>query len=179
MEMETQLIALAKGGNNDAFRQLVNLYGRRIYYAAYSFLHNVDDAADIVQEVFLRAYKNLSSFDTGRPFYPWLYRIAKNLCINTVKRASRRDTTLPAEELIVSTMPDPAAAALRHEEMEQLREALARLPEKQREIINLKAFQDCSYAEMAQILDIPIGTVMSRLYAARLRLEELLMEVHT
>lgn len=179
MEMEAQLIAQAKGGNNDAFAQLVHLYGRRIYYAAYSFLHNVDDAADIVQEAFLRAYKNLSSFDASRSFYPWIYRIARNLCINTVKRASRRDGALPAEDLIVSNMPDPSAALLEQEEMEQLRKALAGLPEKQREIIDLKVFQDCSYAEMAEILDIPIGTVMSRLYGARLRLRELLMEVNT
>jgi RNA polymerase sigma-70 factor (ECF subfamily) len=179
MNMEAQLITQAKGGNNDAFSKLVNLYGRRIYYAAYSFLHNVDDAADIVQEVFLRAYKNLSSFDTKRSFYPWLYRIARNLCINTVKRASRRDTALPAEELIASNGPDPAAELVRSEEIKELHEALDKLPEKQREIINLKTFQDCSYAEMAEILDIPIGTVMSRLYSARLRLKELLMEVNT
>ena len=177
MKMETQLIVQAKGGSNDAFSELVTLYGRRIYYAVYSFLHNVDDAADIVQEVFLRAYKNIGSFDTERAFYPWLYRIARNLCINLVKRASRRDTELPPEELVASKMPDPAAELLKREEMAELRDALAKLPEKHREIINLKAFQGCSYAEMAEILDIPIGTVMSRLYTARLRLRELLMEV--
>lgn len=179
MNMETQLIVQAQHGSNDAFSRLVTLYGKKIYYAAYSFLHNVDDAADVVQEVFLRAYKNLASFDTKRSFYPWLYRIARNLCINTVKRASHRDIGLPAEELIVSTGPDPAAELLRNEELVELRGALARLPEKHREIIDLKTFQDCSYSEMAEILDIPIGTVMSRLYAARLKLKELLMEVHT
>lgn len=179
MNMEAQAIALVKGGDSDAFSQLVTLYGKRIYFAAYSFLHNVDDAADIAQEVFLRAYKNIGSFDTERPFYPWLYRIAKNLCINAAKRASRRDTALPTEELIASKGPDPAAELLRNEEMAELHKAIEMLPEKQREIVNLKAFQDCSYAEMAEILDIPIGTVMSRLYAARSRLRELLLEVQT
>lgn len=157
----------------------MDLYGRRIYYAAYSFLHNVDDASDIVQEVFLRAYKNLSSFDTSRSFYPWLYRIARNLCINTVQRASRKDTALPAEELIPARTGDPAAELLRKEEIEELRTALERLSDKHREIIKLKDFQDCSYAEIAEILDIPIGTVMSRLYAARSKLREVLLEVNT
>lgn len=178
MSMETQLIAQAQRGSNEAFSRLVTLYGKKIYYAAYSFLHNVDDAADIVQEVFLRAYKNLATFDTERSFYPWLYRIARNLCINTVKRASHRDVGLPAEEMIVANGPDPAAELLKNEEQEELKAALEKLPVKHREIINLKTFQDCSYAEMAEILDIPIGTVMSRLYAARLKLKELLMEVH-
>jgi len=177
MDMEAQAIMRLKSGDGDAFAVLVSLYGRRIYYAAYSFLHNVDDAADIVQEVFLRAYKNIGSFDTKRPFYPWLYRIARNLCINTLKRASRRDRELPAEELIASNMPDPAREALMHEELAELHGALAQLNEKQREIIELKIFQDCSYAEMAEILDIPIGTVMSRLYSARMKLKEILMEV--
>jgi RNA polymerase sigma-70 factor (ECF subfamily) len=128
--------------------------------------------------VFLRAYRNISSFDTKRSFYPWLYRIARNLCINTVKRASRRETSLPEEELIASAGPDPAAQLLKNEEVEELRLAITKLSEKHREIINLKTFQDCSYAEISEILDIPIGTVMSRLYAARAKLKELLMEVH-
>ncbi len=177
MKMEAQLIVQAQGGSSDAFHELVTLYGRRIYYAAYSFLHNVDDAADIVQEVFLRAYKNIRSFDTTRPIYPWLYRIARNLCINMVKRASHRDKALPEEDLVASNLPDPESEMLRNEEIGELRRALAKLPEKQREIVELKTFQDCSYAEMAEILDIPIGTVMSRLYAARMKLKEMLMEV--
>ena len=89
ISMEAHIIAEAQGGSHDAFSKLVDLYARRIYYAAYSFLHNVDDASDVVQEVFLRAYKNLGSFDTSRSLYPWLYRITRNLCINTVQRASR------------------------------------------------------------------------------------------
>ena len=179
MHMETQLITQAQGGSRDAFAHLVNLYGRRIYFAAYSFLHNVDDASDIVQEVFLRAYKNISSFDTNRALYPWLYRITRNLCINMVQKASRKDSALPPEELIAAKGRDPAAELLRGEELEELRHALVDLPEKYRDIIALKHFQDCSYAEIAEILDVPIGTGMSRLYAARNKLREILMEVHT
>lgn len=178
-DMETQLIVLAQRGNRDAFGELVNLYGRRIYYAAYAFLHNVDDASDIVQEVFLRAFKNLNTFDTSRALYPWLYRITKNLCINAVQRASRRDMTLPPEEIIAGKGRDPEAEAVRNEEAAQLQKAIALLPEKHREIIRLKHFQECSYAEIAEILDIPIGTVMSRLYAARGKLKESIVEVST
>ncbi len=178
MDMEAQLIAQAQNGSNEAFSRIVDIYGRRVYHAAYSFLHNMDDASDIVQEVFFRAYKNISSFDTTRAMYPWLYRITRNLCINLVQRSSRKDTALPDEELIAGTERDPAAELLRKEELEVLRLSLDKLPEKHREIILLKHFQDCSYAEMAEILDIPIGTVMSRLYAARTRLREIITEVH-
>lgn len=176
--MEAQLITLAQGGNQEAFSKLFSLHGRRIYFAAYSFLHNVDDASDIVQEVFLRAYKNIGTFDTKRAFYPWLYRIARNLCINTVQRSSRKETGLPAEELIPARTDDPASELLRKEEIEGLRKALDQLQDKHREIITLKTFQDCSYAEIAEILDIPIGTVMSRLYTARTKLRAILMEVN-
>ena len=70
--VETQLILEAKAGNREAFGRLVGLYGKRVYHTAFSFLHNVDDAADIVQEVFLKAYKSLTSFDVSKAFFPWL-----------------------------------------------------------------------------------------------------------
>jgi len=177
VNMEAQLITQAQSGSREAFSRIVELYGRRVYHAAYSFLHNMDDASDIVQEVFLRAYKNFSSFDANRALYPWLYRITRNLCINMVQRASRKETALPDEDLIAGTGRDPAAELLRSEELEELRGALVELPEKHREMIILKHFQDCSYAEMAEILDVPIGTVMSRLYAARSKLREKITEV--
>ena len=122
--MEVQLITAAQAGDTDAFSQLVRLYSRRIYRLAYSFLHNVDDASDIVQEVFLRAYRSLSRFDTSRSFYPWLHRITRNLCINRRNLKANNEGTLPVEELIPSPGFDPLAATLRNEELESLRVAI-------------------------------------------------------
>ena len=175
--MESELIVLAQGGNREAFGKLVNLYGRRVYYSAYSFLRNVDDAADIVQEVFLRAYRNLSSFDTSRALFPWLYRITRNLCINRNRLRSNRELPLPAEELLPNREGDPAAQTIRLEEAREVREAVDQLDQKYREVLVLKHFQECTYADIAEILDIPIGTVMSRLYTARMKLKENLVGV--
>lgn len=174
--MEIQLILEAKSGNREAFGQLVGLYGKRVYHTAFSFLHNVDDAADIVQEVFLRAYKNLTSFDVTKALFPWLYRITKNLCINAAKRSSRREGTLPVDDLLPSRSFDPVRDLTRGEEAEELRKAIASLEENHRNILIMKHFQDCSYADMSEILEIPIGTVMSRLYNARMRLREKLIK---
>lgn len=157
----------AKSGNRDAFSMLMRGYDRRIYYAAYSFLHNADDAMDIVQEVLLRAYKNFASFDPGKALYPWLYRITRNLCINRVKRADNRNVSLPDGEIIAGKDRTPEAEVLRNEEAEEIRKAIDELSEPLREVVIMKTYQDCSYAEIAEILDIPIGTVMSRLYNAR------------
>ena len=175
--MESELILSVQAGNKAAFDELVNIYSRRIYHLAYSFLHNVDDAADIVQEVFLRAYRNFSRFDPTRALYPWLYRITKNLCINRYQRAANRERTLPGEELIASATLDPLNEAVRNEEAEAIRKAVDNLPPMHREILIMKHFHDCSYAEMAEILSVPVGTVMSRLCNARAKLRKELMEV--
>lgn len=176
MSMERELILQARAGNREAFGRLVGMYGRRVYHTAYSFLHNVDDASDIVQEVFLRAYRSLSSFDVSRALFPWLYRITRNLCINRTRRASNRDLALPVDDILPARVADPADLAVRTEEERQIREAIENLPDKYRSAVVLKHFQDCSYAEIAEILDIPIGTVMSRLYTARMKLKACLVE---
>lgn len=177
--MEMQLIQLAQSGNRDAFGKLVDLYSRKVYHTAYSILHNVDDAADIAQEVFIRAFRSISSFDVSRAFFPWLYRITKNLCLNSVKRANRRDVTLPVDDILPASSRSPENETMRNEEVLELQTAIGVLPDKFQEIVELKHFQECTYAEMAEILDIPIGTVMSRLYAAREKLKALLTEVNT
>lgn len=174
--METQLIIAAKAGDSQAFSELVRRYSRRVYRLAYSFMHNVDDAADIVQEVFLRTYRNFSRFDTTRPLYPWLHRITRNLCINRRNLKVSGETSLPLEELLPATGEDPLALTLAHEAVTELEAAIGKLPDAHREIIMLKHYEECTYAEMAEILDIPIGTVMSRLYHARRKLKTLLTD---
>ena len=164
--MEAKLISAAKTGDREAFSLLMRGYERRLYQAVYSFLRDMEDAADVIQETFLRAYRGISGFDETRPMYPWLYRIARNLCINTARRAHRhRSTALTFEPTDERNLPD--SQLLKEEERRRIRSCIDSLPEQAAEIIMLKHFQDCSYSEIADILGIPVGTVMSRLYNAR------------
>lgn len=174
--METTLILQAKEGDQSAFEGLVKMYDRRVYRTAYSFLKDMEEAQDISQEVFLKLHRGLSGYDEGRPFFPYLYQITKNLCFTRMKSRSWRTEPLPEKEE-PSAEVGPEETVVRKEEAAGVRRAVEALPEKLREVIELKHFQDCSYREMAEILNIPEGTVMSRLYNARKALrEELLKE---
>ncbi|MFW5683225.1 MAG: RNA polymerase sigma factor [Spirochaetota bacterium] len=172
---ERVLIERARDGDRDAFSFLVRRYLDRIYRVAYSVVHNADDASDVAQETFVRAYRNLARFDPARPLFPWLYQIARNLGINRIQRIRKRETGLPEYEL-VGRERGPAETAVRMDEATRVRAAVEMLPEQHRIVIELNHFQECSYKEMAELLNIPIGTVMSRLYHARKRLRTILEE---
>ncbi|MFP4364627.1 MAG: RNA polymerase sigma factor [Spirochaetia bacterium] len=177
MDMEQSLILEAKQGSKKAFSFIFKQYAARVYSTAYMLLKNEDDASDITQDVLLRAYNNLERFDETRPLFPWLYRITKNLCFNHIKRSKRDTMSELQEERLVSLFPEPSALYIADETAELVRTAIERLPEAAREILILKHFQECSYAEIAEILDIPIGTVMSRLYNARQKLKKMIQSI--
>lgn len=162
---------------NDAFAAMFRAYDRRIYYTAYRFLGSREEAADITQEVFLRAWKNFESIDPARPVFPWLFRITKNLCINRANRKSGSEAGLEFPELQAGSESVEREVTER-ESVTEIRAAVMALPEKFREIIILKHYDECSYDEMAEILDIPKGTVMSRLFNARKMLKNKLEENH-
>ncbi len=172
------MILAAKAGNKTAFSWLVEKYSRRVYRAALSFLHNIEDASDIAQEVFIRAYNNMAAYDPQRPLYPWLYRITRNLCINRLKSSTDRESSLPDVQIPFKG-ETPELQLIKKEEIRHLRKAIAGLKPSYREILLLKHFQDCSYAEIADILSIPVGTVMSRLYNARMSLRKELLKEDT
>lgn len=172
--MERELILKAKAGDGLAWNHLLQGYVHRVYRAAYCMIKNVDDAADLSQEAFIRAFKNIQTFDENRSFYPWIYKIVHNLCLNHLKQHTHREQELPE---IAGSMPDPQSALLKKEQALNLKKAMNQLPERFRNILVLKTFDGCSYAEIADILSIPIGTVMSRLYNARKLLRERLQEI--
>lgn len=175
--MEKEIILRAQMGSAADFGRIMNIYSPRIYNAAYGFLRNVDDARDVCQDVFIRAYRSLDRFNPDRPLYPWLHRITRNLCINRSHQKVREGVSLPEQDILPAKERTPEHQLLRKQQEIAVREAVDRLPEKHREIVILKHFQDCSYEEIAEILEIPIGTVMSRLYHARLNLRKALEEV--
>ena len=169
MQAERQTILLCQKGSRDAFGEIVNLYMRRAYIAALSILGNRDDALDVSQEAFVKAYRAISRFDPERPFYPWFYRILRNACFDWLRR--RKKHARPGLEMDI---PDhrfrPDTLADKDEVREAVWKGIGRLAEKDREIIVLRHFQHMSYQEIAESLEIPPGTVMSRLFTARKRL---------
>lgn len=171
---ERSLVIRAQARDRDAFGVLVSRYLDRIYRVAYGVVRNHDEASDIAQETFMRAYRTIDRFDPSRPLFPWLYQIARNLGINRIQRVRRREVSLPDFDALQARDQTPEQELVRESEAERVREAIATLPEPQKEIIELCHFQECSYQEMADILGIPIGTVMSRLYHARKRLQKVL-----
>lgn len=150
----------------EAFAAMFRAYDRRVYFTAYRFIGSREEAADITQEVFLRAWKNFSRIDPERPVFPWLFRITKNLCINKSRKKSGSEAGLEFPEL-APARESVETEVLERESQGEIRRAVMQLPEKFREIIILKHYDECSYDEMAEILDIPKGTVMSRLFNAR------------
>ncbi len=168
---DQQVVQECLEGDKESYRILVDRYKERAYYLALMFTKNHEDARDLSQEAFYRAYRALADYDPSRPFYSWFYRILKNLCINFVNHHRRK---LPMDEnLERTTMAEgdfPDEIFEKNERAAIIWKALSQLPEKDREIIVMKEFNDFSYQEIADALEIPIGSVMSRLYYARKKL---------
>ncbi len=171
----------ARAGNTAAFGELVKMHMHRCYYAALGLVGSPQDAEDLSQEAFARAYRARARLDPARPFYPWLYQILRRLCYNHTRDTSARRRKLETaggwladEARARAAGTDPERARAQAELRDRLEEAIAGLPAPQREAFVLKEFQGLKYREIAELLDVPIGTVMSRLYAARRRLADLL-----
>jgi RNA polymerase sigma-70 factor, ECF subfamily len=155
-------------GDRDAFRVLVEKYQHRALAHAVRMLRSRDDALDAVQDAFFSAHQGLRGFDAARSFYGWFYAILRNRCLKTLGRRQREplDAGADVNLLISRGLATDDHLALEH--------ALASLAAADREIVTLRHLDGLSYDELAQYLEIPIGTVMSRLYNARRRLRDLL-----
>src|SRR3990172_3372965 len=168
---DRDLIQKCLRGDHTAFKELVIRYERPVYNLAFRMLGNPDEAKDIVQSTFVKAYENLTSFDSRRKFFSWLYRIAINESLNVQR--SRKNTTAPGDNL-----PDvdrsPHDVLEEQEHADRVNHAIDRLPPDHRTVIVLHYFSRCSYEDISTILGIPERTVKSRLYDARERLRRLL-----
>jgi RNA polymerase sigma-70 factor (ECF subfamily) len=164
---ENEILALVKKGDAQAYQQIVKKYMQTAYYIALGFVHNHQDALDLSQESFIKAFRKIKSFDAGRPFFPWFYRILKNLCIDHFKRIRRR-REIPLEEsyFLIQDREDK-------EMKEAMWQGIKKLPFEQKEIIILRYFREYSYEEIAEITGRPIGTVMSSLHYAKKRLKKI------
>jgi RNA polymerase sigma-70 factor (ECF subfamily) len=181
---ERALVLRARAGDRRAFGELVTRHMRRAYYVALGLVGSHDDALDLSQEAFVRAFRARASLDPDRPFYAWLYQIVRRLCFNYLRdRRTRRTRLEQAASWLMDEAGarmaegDPARSAERSELRERLEAAIEALPEREREVLVLREFEGLRYREIAELVGIPIGTVMSRLYAARKHLAESLREV--
>ncbi|UCH85166.1 MAG: sigma-70 family RNA polymerase sigma factor [Candidatus Latescibacterota bacterium] len=181
-EDERELIKRWKQGDKKAFGALVRRYMTDAYLIALGFAGNPDDARDLSQDAFIKAYQARDQFDPERPFYPWFYRILRNRCLNFVQRESRKTEPLyydnsPDRERFASGTPSPLEGLEQDERKRLLYAAIEKLSFEHKEIIVLKNFKGYSYDSIAKVLNIPMGTVMSRLYYARKMLRRILIEL--
>jgi RNA polymerase sigma-70 factor (ECF subfamily) len=173
--IEADLLAKAQRGNLFAFEEIVKRYQRRVYGIAYRIVRRHDVADDVAQEAFIRALNALSSFDVARPFGPWICRIAANLAVNHTRSPEAREDPLPEGHAETPAhSPGPLEGVLEGEARDVLAAAMERLPAEQRAVFVLRVVEELSYKEIAEALDISIGTVMSRLSRAREKLREAL-----
>ena len=182
VESDEVLIIAVKNGDCESFNPLIERYKLPLYKVMYRMVLNRDDAEDLVEEAFIKAYRSIKRFDTSRPFYTWLRRIAVNNAINFLKK-ERRNLTEPlefVEKSLSNGRNDPIAMTKQKALKERINQAMKRLPEEFRSVLSLKIDEDLSYDEISKLLKIPKGTVMSRLARARQRLRQIFdeMEVH-
>jgi len=167
------LIRRAQAGDAEAFGQMVTNYRTRIFTLVYDIVRNEHDACDLVQKVFLKAWQSIHRFENRSSLYTWLYRLAMNETICSLRRRGCREEIELSDDLS-SSLPDPNINCQRTEIRERVRAAVARLSPKHRAVIELKELQGLQYHEIAESLNVPVGTVMSRLFSARKRLHSLL-----
>ncbi len=176
---EAELIERARKGDTQAFGVLVERYQRRVVGVAMAVVHNQDDALELAQETFIRAYENLAKFESRSSFSTWLYRIAANISID-FRRREGRHTILRGEEgeheldRLPSERGDSFLESARNELGRRLHDALQELTPEHRAVILLREVEGLSYDEISEVLQCPRGTVMSRLHYARDRLRGIL-----
>jgi RNA polymerase sigma-70 factor, ECF subfamily len=186
---EKQLVERAQQGDEDAFQELVERYQRKVYSICYGMLKNEQDSLDVSQDVFIKVYRYLENFNYNSSFYTWLYRITVNKCIDYIRKQKRRsevdyDDTIQRttdvdgdDNIMPSTLGiQPDRVYGRKELREKMLDALETLSEKHRTILILREVEQLSYEDMADVLDISKGTVMSRLYHARRYFQDAIKE---
>lgn len=183
---ERELVERAKSGDQDAFAALVEANQNKIYSLTVRMTGNPEDGADMAQEAFLRAWKNLSAFQGESSFSTWLYRLASNLCIDFLRREKRQKTAMPSlslddepEDGQGTQIPDcrfsPEDELERKELRRSVGEALLKLSDEHRQVLVLREVEGLSYAEIARALELEEGTVKSRIARARLNLRNILI----
>jgi len=183
---ERKLVEAARRGDAEAFETLVKKHQRKAYAVALGMVHDADEARDICQDAFLKAHKNLAGFEGDAQFFTWLYRIIANLCIDHLRK--RRGERMEFDETVATTDAsddsgiaprrlgfDPGRALADKELRAHLRAALDKLTGPHRAVLIMREVEGLSYKEMADVMNCSIGTIMSRLFHARKKMQTLLL----
>ena len=163
----------AAAGQADAWSELIDRYGRRIYNIAFQFAGNTAEAEDLTQEIFLKLYRNLGRYRGDVPLAGWTLRLSRNLCVDHYRRTRTERRTVVVSEQLLKVQAggmDTSARAERRERLRMVYQTLEEMPEAFAEILMLRDLQGLSYAEICAFLDLPEGTMKSRLRRARLEL---------
>ena len=176
---DSDLVAWSKAGNLEAFGELVRRYQKPVFRIVLRMVRSPDDADDLTQDTFVRAHRGLKTFKDEYDFHPWLYRIAVNQAINFLNKRKRQAAAdldeVPEGDIRAGPEPEsPLQSASRQELLTRLEVALDKLPEEQRTVFLLRVQEGLSYEEIADTMDTPKGTVMSRLARARMALRKYL-----
>jgi len=178
-----ELIDKAIGGREDGFEELVRRYQRPIIGYVYRMLNNYDASLDVTQEVFIKVYNSLERYSSEYKFSTWLYRIAHNAAIDYMRRNSAHTQSIEAENAdgsyqlqIESPNPTPEQERERTELRQEIESVVKCLPTVYRELILLRHSQDLSYDEIAEVTNLPLGTVKNRLFRAREMMREIFVE---
>ena len=163
-DAERAAVAACRRGEREAFDVLVARYQRPIYRLCYRYVNNHEDANDLAQDAFLKAWRAISGFRGESAFSTWLYRIAVNACLN--HRALKRPLTQELPEVLVDPRPGAEAEAERDDDARRVRAAVSRLPDRQRATLILKIYHDLTHEEVAEILGSSVGTVKANLFHA-------------
>jgi RNA polymerase sigma-70 factor (ECF subfamily) len=181
-EDDREAVRRVQAGDREAFEPLVEKYKRKVFRLAYQVVRDQEEALDIAQEAFVKAYRALPAFKGDSAFYTWLFRITMNVALDRKRQRATRARSFGAEDVppeewertATSSDPDPEDVASGAERRERIRKGLDSLSEHHRTIIILSDIEGLQYREIAEVLGIPMGTVMSRLHHARKRLREVL-----
>jgi RNA polymerase sigma-70 factor (ECF subfamily) len=175
---ERHLLEKCQKGDSQAYGLIVNIYKEQAYSIALGYVGSIDDAYDLSQDAFIKAYQHIRSFDLSRSFFNWFYQILKRICLNFIRNRKTHFNLNAIElETVLSKDLTPDEQNEQQEIHKLIWKAIGCLSVEAREIIILKEFKEMSYREIASLLDIPEGTVMSRLYHARKALKKEIEEV--
>ena len=187
---ELDLVRRCQAGDTEAFDELVTRYRTRVFGMIYNMVHSEEDAWDLAQDAFVKAWKSIKPFRGRSSFYTWLYRIVMNVAIDWMRKRQVKsggtefDEATQLKEIDPASKTAPKADALPYETMErgEIREridqAIAQLTPEHRAVILMKEIEEMQYHEIAEALECSIGTVMSRLFYARKKLQNLLRDVY-
>ena len=171
---DRELVTACLAGQREAFDVIVERHRRQIYQLCFRFVGNHEDASDLAQDVFVRAYRGLRGFKGTASFSTWLYRIGVNVCLNRVSLKTPRTETIDERALPASAAERPDAVVMRQERARAVRAAIAKLPPKQRATLILRMYHDLPHEEIAGVLGSSVGAVKANFFHALANLKKLL-----